>query len=191
MKKINILFLVYFSIGFNTFYIFSQDIHFSQFYMAPLLQNPALAGANHDLQAIVNYKNQWGSVASPYKTGVFSFDMKLNSKKAKKGYLAAGINVLSDKAGDAQMGTTQANLSVAYHVILNDNNTLGGGLMGGIIQRSINYSNLMWTSQFTGTGATGFDNSMPTGEPTGANHLIRGDFGGGLLWSYNKGEEYM
>src|ERR1017187_5667272 len=148
--------------------LFSQDVHFSQFYMAPLLQNPALAGANHDLQAIVNYKNQWGSVASPYKTFDFSFDMKLNSKKAKKGFLAAGINVLSDKAGDAQMGTTQANLSVAYHVLLDANNTLGGGLMGGIIQRSINYSNLQWTSQFTGTG---FDNSLPSGEPTGANSL--------------------
>jgi type IX secretion system PorP/SprF family membrane protein len=188
MKKIYITSVICLVIGFNPFYIFSQDIHFSQFWMAPLLQNPALVGANHDLQAIINYKNQWGSVASPYKTGDLSFDMKLNKKKAKKGYLAAGINILSDKAGDAQMGTTQANLSVGYHVILNDNNTLGGGLMGGFVQRSINYSNLQWTSQFDGTG---FNTSLPSGEPTGTNKVTFADFGAGVLWAYNKGEEYM
>src|SRR5688500_6785188 len=78
----------------------AQDVHFSQFWMTPLLQNPGLAGANYDLQAILNYKDQWSSVASPYKTFDLSFDMKFNQKKPKKGFLAGGINVFSDKAGD-------------------------------------------------------------------------------------------
>jgi len=171
-----------------TAYAFSQDIHFSQFPMAPLLQNPALAGANHDLQAIVNYKNQWSSVASPYRTGDLSFDMKLNKKKAKKGFLAGGINIFSDKAGDSQMGTTQGNLSLAYHIFLNNNNTLGGGLMGGFIQRKFDYSNLQWMNQYDGMN---YNSGLPSGEPAGKNNFTFADFGGGVLWAYNKGEEYM
>ncbi|MFH1004633.1 MAG: PorP/SprF family type IX secretion system membrane protein [Bacteroidota bacterium] len=166
----------------------SQDIHFSQFWMAPLLQNPALAGANYDLRAIVNYKNQWNTVASPYKTVNLSFDMKLNKKDAKKGFCAAGLNIFNDKAGDANMNTTQGNLSFGYHVILNDNSTLGGGLMAGLAQRSINYSNLQWANQYDGTK---YNATLPSKEPEGNNNFSFTDFGGGILWTYNKGEEYM
>src|ERR1044072_2773780 len=125
----------------------AQDIHFSQFYMAPLSLNPAMAVAEHDLQANLNYKNQWSSVASPYKTTAFSFDAGLNRKRNEKGILAVGINFFSDKAGDAKMGTTQANISIAYHVRLNKNSLLGGGVQAGYLQRSINTTELKWGNQ--------------------------------------------
>ncbi len=118
----------------STFFIsYGQDIHFSQFYMSPLTQNPAMAGANYDMQALVNYKDQWQSVATPYKTMAGSFDMRFNKKNPKKGFLAAGINLYNDRAGDSKMGTMQANLNIAYHVRLNDYNTLGAGLQGGFV----------------------------------------------------------
>ena len=44
--------------------IFSQDIHFSQFFEAPLLRNPALAGLfSGDIRLQAVYRNQWQSVA--------------------------------------------------------------------------------------------------------------------------------
>ena len=54
----------------------AQDIHFSQMQYAPITLNPALAGASHDMQAILNYKTQWKSVATPYNTINASYDMR-------------------------------------------------------------------------------------------------------------------
>ncbi len=47
----------------------SQDIHFSQFFEAPLLRNPALAGLfTGDLRIQAVYRTQWQSVSVPYQT---------------------------------------------------------------------------------------------------------------------------
>ena len=67
---------------------FGQDIHFSQFWMAPLIQNPAMAGAMYDMEGILNYKSQWGSIASPYKTYNASFDMRVTKSKRRLNFLA-------------------------------------------------------------------------------------------------------
>ena len=93
---------------------YSQDIHFSQFYNTPLLLNPGLTGAsNADLRAIVNYKDQWRIIGSPYKTFAFSYDMALLKEKFKNSFLGAGICAFNDKAGDTELGLTQIALSVA------------------------------------------------------------------------------
>src|SRR5690606_23911911 len=56
----------------------AQDIHYSQFYMAPLHLNPAMAGVmNCNNRAIVNYRNQWATVlTNPYNTFSASYDQK-------------------------------------------------------------------------------------------------------------------
>ena len=181
MKHLKVLFL-------NTLLVsgincFAQDIHFSQFYMAPLQQDPAMAGANHDLEAILNYKNQWATVASPYKTVAFTFDMRLTKlRPEKKGFWAAGINFYSDNSGDAQMGTTQVNLVGAYHVIIGRYSQLGAGAMIGYAQRSINYSDLQWGNQYDGTA---YNSALPTGEPMGSNSKSYIDGAVGLEWTYD------
>lgn len=161
----------------------SQDIHFSQFNMSPLTLNPAMAGAQNDLRATFNYRDQWKSVGTPYRTIGFGCDSRLNKKKSTKGFLAAGINFFSDRSGDAKMGTVQANLSLAYHVRLGLNSTLGGGLVAGFAQRSVNYMALQWGSQYDGSA---FNSALASGEPVNASTSISyADFGGGLLWNYD------
>ena len=40
--------------------IYAQDLHFSQFYEAPLIRNPALAGLfDGDVNVQLVYRNQW------------------------------------------------------------------------------------------------------------------------------------
>jgi len=164
------------------FTIQAQDIHFSQFYMSPLTLNPALAGATHDLDAAINYKNQWQSIAAPYKTTGASFDMRFNKKRGT-GFWAVGVNFYSDKAGDAQMGTAQANLTLAYHVFLSQYSTLGAGIQGGYAQRSINYSVLQWGNQFDGMS---YNPALYSGEPLNASNSISYfDGGTGLDWNYD------
>src|SRR5690606_40982666 len=61
----------------------AQDIHFSQMGYSPLTLNPALAGANYDLQVNVNYRNQWNSVAVPFQTIGASVDTRLDRKSTR------------------------------------------------------------------------------------------------------------
>jgi type IX secretion system PorP/SprF family membrane protein len=179
MKKL----LVYFICAWLLSYIVkAQDIHFSQFYMTSLSQNPALAGYNHDVQAILNYKTQWQSITAPYKTAAGSFDMKLKKGKVTRGFWAAGANFFSDKAGDSQLATVQANLSLAYHVRLARFATLGGGLQGGFVQRSINTSALQWGNQYDGSA---YNPTLATGESMAMISKSYADFGGGILYNYN------
>ncbi|HEV7232525.1 MAG TPA: PorP/SprF family type IX secretion system membrane protein [Bacteroidia bacterium] len=160
----------------------SQDTHFSQFYMSPLTQNPALTGALYDMEAYLNYRNQWQSVTTPYQTMAASFDMRISKKSQKKGFWAAGMNMYSDKAGDAHISTNQVNLSLAYHVRLNDFNTLGAGLQCGFAQRGLDAWDIRTGSQFNGVA---YDPTLPTAEGLKGTTLNYFDTGAGLIWTYN------
>jgi type IX secretion system PorP/SprF family membrane protein len=167
----------------------AQDIHFSQFYMSPLVQNPALAGANFDLQAVLNYKDQWKAVASPYRTIGASYDMRFGKKEPKSGYFGGGLLFFSDKAGDANMGTMNVSLPLAYHVFLGANSKLSAGVQPSYCQRSMNFANLQWGNQYV---AGSFNANNPSGEPvSGSASLSFFDAGAGILWSYHKGEMYI
>ncbi|HXU26079.1 MAG TPA: PorP/SprF family type IX secretion system membrane protein [Bacteroidia bacterium] len=165
----------------------AQDIHFSQFWMTPLLLNPAQAGAQQNLRGSIDYRNQWSSVAQPYSTGNLSFDMKLG-KKDKKAFSGIGLNISQDKSGDAQLKTFQLSVSYACHIHINDKSTIGGGIYAGFVQRSINTTSLQWMNQYDGTS---YNASLPSGETATANSLMCFDAGGGLHYEYGKGEKYM
>jgi len=167
---------------------FGQDIHFSQYNLTPLVINPAQAGAYKSVEAIVNYKSQWTSISpNAYKTVMLSGDMRLMQKKWKTSWLAAGISLFSDKAGDGNMKTTQANLAFGYHTQLNDKNTFGGALLAGYAGRSIDYTKLTWDEQYV-NGA--YDPNAQSNEPVGINKFGYPDFGLGILYQFNKGQMY-
>lgn len=55
-----------------------QDVHFSQFFEAPLWRNPSLAGLfNGDVRFQGVYRTQWGAVTVPYQTGSFNGEYKM------------------------------------------------------------------------------------------------------------------
>ena len=165
----------------------AQDIHFSQFYNAPLQLNPGSAGAQSDVRAILNYKEQWRSVASPYKTFAGSFDGRFS--RSKYGYWGAGVFLYSDRAGDSKMGVAQGNLNLAYHLNIARGQTLGLGLMGGYAQRSVNTMNMQWGNQYNGTS---FDASLPSNE-VGMGNFTNSffDLGTGLVYTFSREESNM
>ncbi|MEX1003528.1 MAG: PorP/SprF family type IX secretion system membrane protein [Crocinitomicaceae bacterium] len=164
---------------------YSQDVHFSQFYMSPLNQNPAMAGLDHDIQAILNYKDQWRNVNSPFRTFGVSYDMRAMSKSTESGFIAGGLNFVNDQAGSSKMGSTIANLSVAYHINLNKEMTLGAGVQAGIIQRGVNQQSLAWGTQYDGSA---YNSSLPSGESAQLNSFTTFDMGAGLVWGYNNND---
>jgi type IX secretion system PorP/SprF family membrane protein len=183
LKYYNFFFVqVILSIFINLFSIDArgQDAQFSQFYNSPLTMNPSQTGAfNGDFRLLANYRDQWGSISSPYKTFAFSYDMGLMKKKRGTGFLGAGISFLNDRAGTSQLGLNQLNLSLAYHLSVSDNNTLSAGIMGGFAQRHIDFNNLKWTSEYNGD----YDSNIPSG----GNNKLYADFGSGIQWSYTNG----
>ena len=178
----------------------AQDIHFSQYNFT--LINPAMTAAYKDLQATLQHKEQWRMVDA-YRTSSATFEMKLSQinwqkvttnnvtgvfkQKLQKG-LAFGINVFNDKAGDGNMKNFQASLSLAYHALINEKNTVSAGLKGGYVQKSISPDGLRWNNQYTG-GA--YDPTLTPGENFTDQSFGYADFGAGLLWSYGDGSKYL
>ncbi|MFN8310369.1 MAG: PorP/SprF family type IX secretion system membrane protein [Chitinophagales bacterium] len=147
----------------------ATDPHFSQFYAAPLLLNPALTGAmscNYRLTAI--FRGQWGSVLRDEATPMFqtpsaSIDFRTNRAFGQKDAFGIGFAFMNDKAGQSRYQTNLFNLSIAYHKSLDRRAehflTLGFGVQ--VLQRSIDYRGLQWGLQNDdGT----YNGALPTGE---------------------------
>src|SRR5215217_6936193 len=78
---------------------FSQDIHFSQFFEAPLLRNPSLAGIfSGDIRVQAVYRDQWNSVTTAYKTVSMNGEYKMPIGKGND-FITAGLQFLQDRAG--------------------------------------------------------------------------------------------
>ena len=135
----------------------AQDIHFSQFFEAPLLRNPALAGLfSGDLRIQAVYRTQWQSVTVPYQTVSLNGEFKLAVGKTED-FLTIGGEILYDKAGTVAMTTTHLLPTINYHKSLSSerNIYLSLGFMGGLIQRKIDRSKVTTNSQYDGSGYNG------------------------------------
>ena len=168
--------------------VHAQDIHYSMFNETPVMLNPARAGVPFDSRVILNYKNQWQSVASPYRTMAVSGDFAIGKKKNKKTYLGLGFNVFNDKAGDVGMKTTQVGLSLAGVLVPDDHNKISLGLMGGYLMRGLAGTNQQWGEQYDGSS---FNSAMATGESSTFQNFGVLDAGAGINWYYGKGDKYM
>lgn len=185
----NKLLLIFSVIWFFNFSVDAQDVHFSSMEQSPLTLNPALAGANHDIQAIINYRTQWNTVGAPFQTIAASADMRLNSnKRSKNGHLAVGLNFFNDQAGQARIATNNVNLNVAYHLMVNDENTIGLGMYTGLGQRSLDDADGQWGSQYVG-GA--YNSNIPSGESFANPNFTFFDVGTGLVYTYGVDETSM
>ncbi len=185
MKKL--LYSTYTIFGLSA--IFAQDPHFSQYDMTPGMLNPAMAGANHDIQAFTAYRNQWNSVGYAFQTMYASADVRLiPNKRIPKGFWGLGIQFMNDVAGGARMTNNNLALNLAYHIILSPGHTLGLGVNSGVGFNSISGTNGRWASQYDGVQ---YNMLIPSGEQFNAATYSIFDLGAGLLYTYRKNEMYM
>jgi len=163
--------------------VVAQDIHFSQYNYTPLLTNPALTGAFDGSQRVmINYKNQWGSIANPYETYTFCGDMGLYRKADRKNYFGVGVILFSDMAGDTKFGTTQASFSASYHVAVSPHSIISTGFQAGVAQRSLGGDELRWDNQYDKD--MGYNSSMLSHEPGNMKSMFFGDYSAGFRWNY-------
>lgn len=141
----------------------AQDVHFSQFFEAPLLRNPALAGLfQGDIRFQGIYRSQWASVTTPFTTGSFSFEYKKQVGNADD-FITYGTQLLFDKAGAAALTTTNVMPAFNYHKSLNGekNKYLSLGIMGGLVQRRFDRSKITTNNHYDGNG---YNPSLGDGE---------------------------
>jgi type IX secretion system PorP/SprF family membrane protein len=138
----------------------AQDLHFSQFFNAPLTTNPANTGfiPDADYRIGVHYRNQWSSIlAAPYKTVSAFGDAQVLRNKIENGWLGLGAYILSDVAGSGTLRSTQVYGSVAYHQMLGSGSLVSAGFNLGYANKQIDATKLTFPDQFNGTF---FDNTI-------------------------------
>ncbi|MEO6720415.1 MAG: PorP/SprF family type IX secretion system membrane protein [Ferruginibacter sp.] len=167
---------------------FSQDIHFSQFFEAPLLRNPALAGLfSGDLRLQAVYRTQWQSVTVPYQTTSLNGEFKLAVGKSED-FLTVGGQILYDKAGTAAMTATHIQPTVNYHKSLSaeKNMYLSLGFMGGMVQRKIDRNKMTTNSQYDGSG---YNSTLADGETFANSSYSYFDGTAGLSFNTQMGDD--
>lgn len=162
---------------------FAQDMHFSQFQYSPLNLNAASTGKfNGDHRFAATHRNQWSSVSQSFKTFSVSYDRPVKLSANAFPHHHAGIVINSDKAGDGDFGTLQALLSYSYlFAIGNDSiNFISAGVQAGVVQRSVNFSELTFDNQYDGDV---FNPSGLSGENPSRNSFAYPDVNLGLTWT--------
>ena len=133
---------------------FCQDIHFSQFFEAPLLRNPSLAGIfTGDIRVQAVYRDQWNSVTNAYRTGSLNAEYKMPVGRGND-FVTAGLQMLYDRAGTVSWVSAHVLPALNYHKSLSveKSSYLSLGFMGGPVHRRFDRSKMTTNSMYDGLG---------------------------------------
>lgn len=161
-----------------------QDIHYSQFWAAPIYYNPAHTGVfKGDYRFMGNQRLQHSSITDkPYSTFGFSADAR--DKLVKN--LGLGIQFLHDVVGQSRFRTLQLQVSGSYRWNFLKNNTKHAiipGIQIGFIHRNIDYENLSYDNQFNGFY---YDESLDPGEYYPKYKFTNFSLNSGVLYEYQE-----
>lgn len=128
----------------------SQDLHFSQFYNAPTLLNPANTGLlqNSDWRAGVNYRNQGATIPVPYNTFSLFTDFGLMRNQWDNAWLGTGLAVWRDVAGNGDLALTKVQGNLAAHILTSEKSNFSAGLGLAYSQRSVDFNKLTYDVQW-------------------------------------------
>lgn len=162
----------------------AQDIHFSQFYLSPTNLNPALTGVmNASGRFTFNHRSQWQSIlkSNAFNTTSASYDAR--KAVGRSDYFGYGLTLWGDQAGTADFSTFEGNISMSYSKRMGGYRSRAHYLVvggeAGIAQRSVNFLNLRFGTQFDGEQ---WDPTRPNREEYATDNIMFGDVGAGLLW---------
>ncbi|MCW3120589.1 MAG: type secretion system rane protein PorP/SprF [Flavipsychrobacter sp.] len=171
---------------------YAQDIHFTQFDMAPLVINPAFTGMfDGQVRAAAIYRSQWASVTVPYVTYGASVDLPIVIER-NGDYLAGGLQLYNDKAGDGNLQNFTGLASVAYHKFFGQSDRGGSdlavGLQGGYANKSIDLSKLYFGDEYVnGTFVPGTSNQYKNGIGNSVNYYL---VNAGISFSQSTSEKF-
>jgi putative ATPase len=163
----------------------AQDMHYSQFYTAHYLINPALTGAfNGIFRANLNQKTQWISVTKPFLSLSANLDAPIWKNHKTEDLWGLGLQLNSDRAGDSEFQSIDINLSSSFIKNLGwrKKHKIGFGVVAGYKHQSLNYAALHFDEQFQ-NGV--YNPQNPITEVFGDSKIFYFDLGAGVLWNYS------
>ncbi len=153
--------------------VLAQDMNYSQYFSAPMYYNPGYTGINPGLKARFLYRNQWPSLPVSLKSYFFSAELGDRSLPGSGGI---GLIINQDSPGYGLISNFAASLSVGIRVPINETFLAEFGIKAGIIERRINWDDLVFPSQLDPrlgiTSPTMYSSTDP-------NKRIVPDFGAG------------
>jgi type IX secretion system PorP/SprF family membrane protein len=166
---------------------FSQDHTFSQFFEAPMLRNPSLAGVfTGDLRGSAIHRTQWGSVTVPFQTSALGVEYKL-PVFSYNDFFTMGVQMTHDMAGDIAMKRTQFLPVINYHKSLSDDEDyyLSLAFSGGPVQSQFDPTKAKLDDQFVNGGYSPTNGTNQVFSKTGFTYW---DASTGLTFSSGFGE---
>jgi type IX secretion system PorP/SprF family membrane protein len=169
--------------------VFAQGIHFSQYYNAPLLLNPANTGLlqGTDWRIGINYRNQWSTLPVPFNTYDVAIDGTIGKSHWETKNFGAGVVIYRDVAGNGDLALTKTQVNMAYNTNLGENANISLGLGLASVQRSVDINKLTFDSQwdeFT------FDSNLPNNETSNKQKTSYADVAAGVNFSFFDEDNY-
>lgn len=163
--------------------ISGQGLHFSQYYNAPLLLNPANTALmpETDYRAGINYRRQWASVPVPYTTRSVFADFQAMRNANETNWLGLGMAIWNDKAGDGNLSLSRMEGFVAYHVQVGFFAMISAGVSAAFVQRSVDFGRFTFDRQWNGFN---FDRSQISGESGHTSKTSFSDLSAGVNFAY-------
>jgi type IX secretion system PorP/SprF family membrane protein len=164
---------------------FAQDAFFSQYYLAPIQFNPALAGTAKGCDRIsLMYKTQWTRLYQNYRYAFASYE------KLKDGIHGAyGISVNRNEEGNGVLTRTFLTGTYGYHMLLNRTSRLYVGFQASLFNRTIDFSKLVYRDQLDPKfGVTKPSTALPI-----VNSRFAPDFSTGIAYknSFSKNQGFL
>ncbi|HEV7229920.1 MAG TPA: PorP/SprF family type IX secretion system membrane protein [Ktedonobacteraceae bacterium] len=160
----------------------AQDYHLSQYDIAPLYMNPALAGMylgeKGDFRVMANYRSQWQKLQSkPYTTSALAFDKPM-------GRFGVGGYIVDNLAGLSNYNTFGFMVGGAYRITSEKSkfHILTTGLQIGMLNKKYSDNDLLFTEQYYSN--RGLDPNTPTGESFQKFSSIKFDVNMGIYYKY-------
>jgi type IX secretion system PorP/SprF family membrane protein len=165
----------------------AQGLHFSQYYNAPMLLNPANTAlmSSSDYRLGVNYRDQWSSIPVPFRTVSAFADFQAFRNQNLTNWMGFGLAMFSDKAGDGQLAMGRYEGFLAYHIQTGNFSMISVGFSGAYVQRSVDFNKLSFDRQWDGFK---FDQGISSQENKNLEKTAFADISAGVNYAYYPNE---
>ncbi len=159
--------------------IYAQDVHYTQYNLAPLSLNPSLIGNFEGTFRVGGlYRDQGRNlIENQYVTPSVYIDAPVFRGFGKNDWVGIGAVLVNDKAGTVALTNTIIMGGISYHMALGSkgNTVLSIGGEGGIIQKRVDKTDARFEDEILAGGGTSADLNNVTDD-----NITYGDFNLGL-----------
>jgi type IX secretion system PorP/SprF family membrane protein len=159
----------------------AQDPNYSQWLNAPIYYNPAYVGLNSGLRVRLSARDQWPNLKQDYRTYYCSVDF---GDRNLPGAGGIGLLVNKDNEGYSFIKNLTAGLVLSTRIRISDNVITQIGIKGSLVQKWLQWSNLVFSDQLNPKYGNIYDASVT---PPDNQQRMFPDFGaGGIVQFVNE-----